>query len=135
MRYLTTDEVLLIHERILDKFAGARGIRDRGLLDSAVNRSRTTFEGKDLYPDIYTKAAALGHSLVLNQPFVDGNKRTAWEAMKRFLGENDALLRSTGENVVDLMLQIGDKCLDVREIAEWLRQRTRILSERDRSVL
>lgn len=125
MRYLTTDEVFLIHERILDTFGGARGLRDRGLLDSAVNRSRATFEGKDLYPDIYTKAAALGHSLVLNQPFVDGNKRTAWEAMKRFLGENGVLLRSSAKDVVDLMLQIGDEHLDVGAIAEWLKQRMR----------
>ena len=124
MRYLKVDEVLLIHERILDKFGGAKGLRDWGLLDSAVQRPRTTFEGSELYPNIFTKAAALGHSLTLNQPFVDGNKRTAWETMKRFLGENGALLRSSGENVVDLMLQIGDKRLDVREIAEWLKQRT-----------
>ena len=124
MRYLKVDEVLLIHERILDKFGGARGLRNCGLLDSAVQRPRATFEGSELYPNIFTKAAALGHSLTLNQPFVDGNKRTAWEAMKRFLGENGALLRSSGENVVDLMLQIGDKRLDVREIAEWLKQRT-----------
>jgi len=67
----------------------------------------------------------LGHSLVLNQPFVDGNKRTAWEAMKRFLGENGVLLRSSAKDVVDLMLQIGDEHLDVGAIAEWLKQRMR----------
>lgn len=125
MRYLTTNEVLLIHERILDKFGGARGIRDRGLLDSAVNRSRATFGGEDLYPDTFAKAAALGHSLILNQPFVDGNKRTAWEAMKRFLGENGILLRSSAEDVVDLMLQISDKHLEVSIIAKWIKERTR----------
>jgi len=125
VRYLTTDEVFLIHERILDTFGGARGLRDQGLLDSAVNRSRATFDGKDLYPDTFAKAAALGQSLVLNQPFVDGNKRTAWEAMKRFLGENGVLLRSSAKDVVDLMLQIGDEHLDVGAIAEWLKQRIR----------
>jgi len=125
VRYLTTDEVFLIHERILDTFGGARGLRDRGLLDSAVNRSHATFDGKDLYPDTFAKAAALGQSLVLNQPFVDGNKRTAWEAMKRFLGENGVLLRSSAKDVVDLMLQIGDEHLDVGAIAEWLKQRIR----------
>jgi len=123
MRYLKVDEVLLIHERILDKSGGARGLRDWGLLDSAVQRPRATFEGSELYPNVFAKAAALGHSLTLNQPFVDGNKRTAWEAMKRFLGENDLLLRSSGSDIVDMILQIGDKRLDVREIAEWLKQR------------
>ena len=123
MRYLTTNEVLLIHERILNRFGGAAGLRDWELLDSAVNRSRATLDGKDLYPDIYKEAAALCHSLVLNQCFVDGNKRTAWETMKRFLGENGVLLRSSAKDVVDLMLEIGNEHLDVGVIAEWLEQR------------
>lgn len=121
MRYLSTEEVLLIHERILDKFGGAGGLRDWGLLDSAVNRPRAIFEGKDLYPDIFTKVTALGHSLVLNHPFVDGNKRTAWEAMKRFLAENDVRLKVEMETIVDLMLRIEDKSLGVDQIAEWLK--------------
>jgi len=59
-------EVILIHERILEKFGGAGGLRDWNLLDSAVQRPRAAFSGKDLYPDLFTKAAALGHSLVLD---------------------------------------------------------------------
>jgi len=122
MRYLTTDEVLLIHERILEKFGGAGGLRDWRLLDSAVQRPRAAFGGKDLYPNLFTKAAALGHSLVLNRPFVDGNKRTAWEAMKRFLGENGVRLRAGAEEIVELMLRIEDKSLGVEQIAEWLKE-------------
>ncbi len=125
MRYLEPEEVLLIHERILDKFGGARGLRDWGLLDSAVKRSRATFDGKDLYPDIFVKAATLGHSLVLNQPFVDGNKRTAWEAMRTMIEENGYSLQVKQDDIVELILQIGDKHLDVHAIAEWIRQRTR----------
>jgi death on curing protein len=125
MRYLTTNEVLLIHERIITRFGGAAGVRDWGLLDSAVNRSRATFDGKDLYPDIYKKAAALCHSLVLNQCFVDGNKRTAWETMKRFLGENGVLLSAAAEDVVTLMVKIGNEHLDVGAVAEWLKHRAR----------
>ena len=59
MRYLKADEVLLIHERILDKFGGGRGLRDWGLLDSAVKRPRAAFEGMNLYPDLFTKAAGV----------------------------------------------------------------------------
>ncbi|MCK4598462.1 type II toxin-antitoxin system death-on-curing family toxin [Candidatus Bipolaricaulota bacterium] len=121
MRYLAINQVLLIHERILDKFGGAGGLRDWGLLDSAVNRLRATFDGKDLYPDIFTKAAALGHSLVLNHPFVDGNKRTAWETMKRFLAENDIRLKVARGEIVDLTLRIEDKSLGVEHIASWLK--------------
>jgi len=121
VRYLAINQVLLIHERILDKFGGAGGLRDWGLLDSAVNRLRATFDGKDLYPDIFTKAAALGHSLVLNHPFVDGNKRTAWETMKRFLAENDIRLKVARGEIVDLTLRIEDKSLGVEHIASWLK--------------
>ncbi len=121
MRYLQPEEVLLIHERILDKFGGAGGLRDWGSLDSAVNRPRAVFEGRDLYPDIFAKAAALGHSLVLNHPFVDGNKRTAWEAMHTFIEENGYPLRAEHEEIIELMLRIEDKSLGVEQIAEWLK--------------
>jgi death-on-curing protein len=77
VRYLTGEEVVVVHERVLARFGGAGGIRDWGLLDSAVQRPRGAFGGENLYPDLFAKAAALGHSLVLNHPFVDGNKRTA----------------------------------------------------------
>jgi len=125
VRYLTTDEVLLIHERILDKFGGAGGLRDWGSLDSAVNRPRGTFEGRELYPDIFSKTAALGHSLVLNHSFIDGNKRTAWEAMHTFIEENGYSLRAVHEEIVELVLRIEDKSLGVEQIADWLKQRTR----------
>ncbi len=121
MRYLDADEVLLIHERILDKFGGAGGLRNWGLLDSAVNRLRATFDEKDLYPDIFTKAAALGHSLVLNHPFVDGNKRTAWEAMHTFVEENGYSLQAEHDEIIELMLRIEDKSLGVKHIASWLK--------------
>lgn len=124
VRYLTNAEVVLIHERVLARFGGAGGIRDWGLLDSAVQRPRAAFGGEDLYPDLFAKAAALGHSLVLNHPFVDGNKRTGWESMKRFLAENGYRLRTASDETVDLMLRIADKTLGVEQIADWLRQRT-----------
>jgi death-on-curing protein len=121
VRYLEAEEVLLIHERILERFGGAGGLRDWGSLDSAVNRPRAAFEGRELYANLFTKAAALGHSLVLNHPFVDGNKRTAWETMKRFLGENDVRLQGEPDEIVALMLRIEDKSLGVEQIAEWLK--------------
>ena len=122
MKYLTAEEVILIHERILEKFGGAGGLRDWKLLDSAVQRPRTAFSGKDLYPDLFTKAAALGHSLVLNHPFVDGNKRTAWEAMHTFIEENGYSLRAEPNEIVELMLRIEDKSLGVEQIAAWLKE-------------
>ncbi len=124
MRYLEADEVLLIHERILDKFGGAGGLHDWGLLDSAVNRPRATFGEGELYPNIFAKGAALGHSLTLNHPFVDGNKRTAWEAMHTFIEENGYSLQAEGDEIIELMLRIEDKSLGVEEITQWLKQRS-----------
>lgn len=127
MRYLTTEEVLLIHERVLALFGGAGGVRDWGLLQSAVERPRMSFGGEELYPDLHHKAAALGHSLALNHPFVDGNKRTAWEAMHTMIEENGCVLQASTDEIIKLMLQIEDKTLGVEEIAEWLRARSKAL--------
>ncbi|MCK4682111.1 type II toxin-antitoxin system death-on-curing family toxin [Candidatus Bipolaricaulota bacterium] len=104
----------------MDRFGGAGGLRDWGLLNSAVNRLRATFDEKDLYPDIFTKAAALGHSLILNHPFVDGNKRTAWEAMHTFIEENGYSLQAEHDEIIELMLKIEDKSLGVDQITSWL---------------
>ena len=130
MRYLTAEEVILIHERILEKFGGAGGLRDWKLLDSTVQRPRAAFGGRELYQDLFTKAAALGHSLVLNHPFVDGNKRTAWEAMHTFVEENGYSLRAGPDEIVELMLRIEDKSLAVEQIAKWLKEHSRKLEPR-----
>jgi death-on-curing protein len=75
MRYLSISEVFELHDRIITSTGGFRGVRDLNALESAVNQPRQTFDQKDLYSDIVTKAAALCFSLVMNHPFVDGNKR------------------------------------------------------------
>jgi hypothetical protein len=74
IRYLTLIEVLEIHRRILEQSGGAFGIRDMGLLESAIAQPRMTFGGEDLYSSLFEKAAALGFSIIMNHPFVDGNK-------------------------------------------------------------
>ena len=72
MRYLSILEVFELHDRIISSSGGSRGLRDLNALESAVNQPRQTFDQKDLYPDIVTKAAALCFSLVMNHPFIDG---------------------------------------------------------------
>jgi death-on-curing protein len=84
MRYLSISEVFELHDRIISSSGGLRGIRDINALESAVNQPRQTFDQKDLYPDIVTKAAAICFSLVMNHPFVDGNKRVGHAAMETF---------------------------------------------------
>ena len=73
-RYLTLAEVLELHRIVLERWGGAAGIRDIHALESALAQPRQTFGGQDLHPDLASKTAALGFSLVLNHPFVDGNK-------------------------------------------------------------
>lgn len=84
MRYLSISEVFELHDRIISSSGGSRGIRDLNALESAVNQPRQTFAQKDLSPDIVRKAAALCFSLVMNHPFVDGNKRVGHAAMETF---------------------------------------------------
>jgi death on curing protein len=85
IRYLSLLEVLSLHCQIINQSGGASGVRDLGALESAVAQPLMTFGGEDLYPTIVDKAAALGFSLVMNHPFVDGNKRIGHAAMETFL--------------------------------------------------
>jgi len=75
MRYLTLDEVLELHRRIIKQSSGSAGITNQGTLESALAQPRMTFGGEELYPTIVGKASALGFSLIKNHPFIDGNKR------------------------------------------------------------
>jgi death-on-curing protein len=85
MRYLSIVQVLMLHQRIIETSGGAFGLRDLGLLQSALAQPQLTFDGVDLYPSAIEKAAALGFSMILNHPFVDGNKRVGHGVMEAFL--------------------------------------------------
>lgn len=85
MRYLTLTEVLDLHRRILEQSGGAGGVRDMGAVESAIAQPQMTFDEDELYPTIESKATALCFSLVMNHPFVDGNKRIGHAAMDTFL--------------------------------------------------
>jgi death on curing protein len=76
MRFLALIEVLELHRRVIEQSDGTFGIQEVGLLESAIAQPRMTFGGEDLYPSLLEKAAALGFSIIMNHPFVDGNKRT-----------------------------------------------------------
>jgi len=72
------EEVIFFHDKAIDLYGGSKGIRDFGALDSALNRPWQTFASEDLYPTCFEKAAAILESIILNHPFIDGNKRTAF---------------------------------------------------------
>ena len=122
--YLTVYQVLFIHARLIDMTGGEHGLRDLGLLESAVARPQAIFDGKDLYPDLFLKAAALMESLARNHPFVDGNKRTAITAAALFLQQNGRHLRTTNEILEQFTLQVVNERPPLDEIAVWFQNYT-----------
>lgn len=122
MRYLAAEQVLFIHARIIDETGGAHGVRDIGLLQSAVARPRATFDGNELYPDIFLKAAAIMESLARNHPFLDGNKRTAISATGVFLAINGLRLEATQKELVRFSLDMAVGKLSNAAVVEWLKK-------------
>lgn len=120
MQYLTLQEVLLLHARLIQRTGGTAGLRDLGLLQSALARPQATFADADLYPDLCLKAAALLHALCQNHPFVDGNKRVAIVAAGIFLELNGRALTATNDQALDLMRSVATGRLNVEAIAAWL---------------
>jgi len=120
MRYLTLGEVVELHRRLVAQSGGAAGIRDLGLLESALAQPRATFDGHDLHPTVVDKAAALGFALVANHPFVDGNKRVGHAAMEVFLALNGFEIDATVDEQERLMLDAASGLTDRAALAEWL---------------
>ncbi len=123
IQYLSVEQVLALHGALVQAFGGAAGLRDRGRLEAAVARPAATFGGEDLYDDLAAKAAALMHSLVLNHPFVDGNKRVGVAAAELFLSCNLQLLSVTDDELEALTLAVAQGTIEAEALAIWFRQR------------
>ncbi len=120
MRYLTLGEVVELHQWLLTQAGGAPGIRDLGLLESALAQPKTTFDAADLHPMLVDKAAALGFALVANHAFVDGNKRIGHAAMEVFLLLNDHEIEASVDEQERLMLEVAAGAVDRAGLSEWL---------------
>lgn len=125
IKHLTLDEVIAIHDDMVDSYGGSHGIRDLGLLQSAIARPQSAFGGQDLYPSIFDKAAALFHSLMFNHAFVDANKRTTITSTARFLALNGCELQSTDRELVDFPLNVENNHLSLEEISAWLKKHSK----------
>jgi death on curing protein len=125
MRYLSLGEVVDLHQALLNQTGGATGIRDLAMLESALAQPRAMFGGADLHPTITAKAAALGFSLSMNHPFVDGNKRVAHAAMEVFLILNGVELTADVDEQERLMLDLADGQVLREELAAWLERHIR----------
>jgi death-on-curing protein len=120
MRYLTLNEVLDLYQQVMEQSGGAVGIRDLNALESALAQPRMTFGGQELYPTVVEKASALGFSLVMNHPFVDGNKRIGHAAMETFLVLNGFEINASVDEQERVILQLAASELDRDEFTKWL---------------
>ncbi len=121
MRYLSLSEVLELHSRILQESGGAAGIRDLGALESAVMQPRAIYDGQDLYPDIITKAAVLCFLLVMNHPFIDGNKRIGHAAMETVLILNGYEINASFEEQEKVFLDLAAGKYKLEDFILWVK--------------
>lgn len=120
MIYLTTDEVILLQSQVIAQSGGLSGVKNRGLIDSAVAQPRQSFGGVDLYPTLAEKAAALGYSLASNHGFEDGNKRIAHAALEAFLVMNGHELNAPVDEQEQLFWQLASKQVSRETFTEWV---------------
>ena len=125
MTWLELSTVLEIHERLIKATGGNYGLRDEGLLQSALYSPLATFGGEDLYLDFFTKVAVLLHKIAQNHPFVDGNKRTAFVVGITTLELNGYRFDAEQEEVVNFMLEVAQGKVDIIRIEAWIRKHTR----------
>ena len=123
--YLTAEQVLFIHYRLVSETGGEHGVRDIGLLESAIARPRATFDRHDLYPSNFEKAAALMESLVNNHPFVDGNKRTGIACTVLFLMQNGVTFSATNPELETFTLRVASSKIKHPQIVKWLENHSR----------
>jgi len=121
---ILTEDILAIHDTSIEVFGGSKGTRDLGMLESAIARPFQTFGGEDLYPSPHEKAAALCESIIINHPFVDGNKRTGFAAMVALLLEYGLQLTATEDKAYEAMIQVSTGEMGFVGLREWLGQNT-----------
>ena len=120
MKLLSKRQVLLLHEQLLAQTGGLQGIRDEGLLESALEAPFQGFGDTDAYPSLQQKAARLGYGLIKNHPFVDGNKRIGTHVMLVFLALNGVELTYSQKELSDIILAVAAGEKEYEELLAWL---------------
>ena len=122
MKILKKRQILLLHSVLIAESGGSDGVRDEGLLDSAVNTPFQTFSGQDLYPTVLEKAVRLGFGLIRNHPFIDGNKRIGTHAMLVFLNLNSITLSYEDDELISTILSVSSGEMDADGLLKWIQQ-------------
>ena len=120
MMLLTVDEIISLHEKLIMKTGGSNGLRDRGLLESAVYSADSAFGDVEVYPSVEEKAARLAFAITGNHPFVDGNKRIGIFIMLLTLRLNGISLAYTQSELIALGFNIASNALDYSAILNWI---------------
>jgi death-on-curing protein len=121
---INIDEVEEIQKVLINTFGGIHGVRDRSALDSALQRPFQTFNQVDLYPSILEKAAALLESILINHPFIDGNKRIGYTLLRLFLIKNDFDLSGSQEMKYNFIIEVASGKIKYDDILSWLKVNT-----------
>jgi death-on-curing protein len=127
MKYLTSSELVAINKTVVQLSGGSHGVREKNLLESIAVRPQSKFNGEELYPDIFTKAAVVFESLINFHVFVDGNKRTALASLARFLHVNGYTLFYDQKEMVEFTLQIANTNPDIEDVAKWIKKHSKKL--------
>ena len=122
MKILKKRQILLLHSVLIAESGGSDGVRDEGLLDSAVNTPFQTFSGQDLYPTVLEKAVRLGFGLIRNHPFIDGNKRIGTHAMLVFLNLNSITLSYEDDELISTILSVASGEIDADSLLKYIQQ-------------
>lgn len=120
MKTLSKNQVTALHSALIREFGGIDGIRDEGLLESALAAPFQTFGGEPVYPSLQAKAAQLGFGLIRNHPFVDGNKRIGAHTMLVFLAVNGIELRYEQQKLIDIVLSVAAGQIDRQGLLQWI---------------
>ena len=122
MTRITKDKVALWHQLLTETTGGSPGLRDEGLLESAIESAYATFDGKDLYPTKEEKAAKLCFSLISNHAFVDGNKRIAIHVMLTFLETEGIQMKCTDDELSELGWSLAAGKIKYQQLLAWIRE-------------
>ena len=121
MKSQLLNTAILAHKQLVDKYGGSHGIRDVGALESAINRPFMTFDSVDLYPSVIEKAAAIVESLLINHPFIDGNKRIGYFMMEFLLFKEQKMIILSEEKQYAFTIQVAEGKLNTDQISAWIR--------------
>ena len=122
MRYIELEEVIYIYTEIIQRTGGEPGLNDERLLESILEKPLVTFEGEELYPDLFTKAAVLMYAIITNKPFVAGNKRTAFMCAMFLLRFNGYQIIASQESLLELVTGAGAGKYQVDQIVRWFKK-------------